>query len=885
MDSDPPPSPTGPGLESVIEQPPAFTPTVLQNARFNQRFEILEPGTTMALPLLLFPDGDTLVYIDPAPEDGPPRLRKPPTVHRIHSDRLLVTGSEYFKRRLGPRQQTRVRKQRGFPDTLPDGITYVLDLTPPTLEEEAIISMTEVSCPMEIRTWASSKHTWDLPSQCVGGTDETEMVEEAFFPSALDGSPPEEDQEHQDWGGDSREEEAEAEEEEEEEEEGEDENEKEQAGPRTYRRAGLPVEYSAARHRDGIEQVLHVLEGLNITLDTPCKLWTFFAVAKIFKVATVPAVGDLVSSWFYMANNMRFVEIHPQIAYRVACGIESQVICRNAFVGLVGDEALLYLIRAGRLQPLKGWEKYFARSRAADSLDDSEMQRVEYASKSFADEVIGRFLYLAGTEMTWLADLEEFQKLTQLVQDSPADKHMVLFLISKLREYIRYQIYRALDSVRDTWRSCDSVPPGHNEPYLLAFRPCDLLQRIIGKKFWMALLVLDLTSRETNDPNIHHSIADVGSGLLAFLGQDTARILNISHIWLRHLVDEFNNTVALRTNATTSSWVMAAQIASKKKRWAFNLDRRCPLPFANANISTSGNVPSTIPDDPTTLPFRPVAGSSAATDIDMKTSLPYRPAPPQKGLATSSSDSIEDELDLFARDMRSEGYSSSENLENRKFNLEAFFAQVSSFLSTYSRRLVFPYNEYNISLEATPTLTCLGEDQYQYLPLWAGGNDDKSGGVYTDHNIPLMNNGGFSAPGPAVHTGSGASTPCSFSEINPSDSMSTVFGASHHATYSHISDLMSVNSAEFAPNCDEEMETMEEAIHLALSDVESSVPSAQSTEEESNLDYDSDGAGTVTMGSPCLSDDIDIDMENPSSDDDLDVVEFELEDGSDRETK
>ncbi|KAJ6133804.1 hypothetical protein N7523_000126 [Penicillium sp. IBT 18751x] len=864
MDSNPPPSPTGYRLEAVIERPPAFTPTDLHNARLSHQQNVPQSGNVMVLPLLLFPDGDTLVYIDPAPEDGAPRLRKPSTVHRIHSDRLLATNSDYFKRRLGPRQQTRVRKQRGFPDTLPEGIKYVLDLTPPTLEEEAIISMTEVSCPMEIRTWANSKIVWHLPSQCVGGTDETEMVEEAIFPPAEDHSPMEEDHDYQDWEDDAREEEAS--------------EEKEQEPPRMYQRAGLPVEYSAVRHRHGIEQVLHVLEGLNVTLDTPCKLWTFFAVAKLFKVATFPAVADLISSWFYMENNTRFIEVHPQIAYRVACGIESQTLCRNAFVGLVGDEALLYLIRAGQLKPVKAWEKNFARSRAAESLDDSEIQRIEYASKSFADEVIGHFLHLAGADMIWLADLAEFQKLTQLAQESPANKPMVLDLISKLRDCIRYKIYTALASAGDTWRSCDSVPPGHHEAYLLAFRPCDLLQRIIGRRFWKALLVLDFRLSEIFDSKAHHSIADVGSGILAFLGQDTARIHNVSRAWLGQRVDAFNSTVAVRGNAATGPWAAATQIANEKQRWTSNSNRRCPLPFANALIST-GNVPVAKSHLPTTLPIRTVAESSAFTEIDVNASLPFRPAPPQTNPITSSSVLIADGVDSSAQDMTSEESFVSETLESRMFNLQEFFAQVSSYMSTYSRKLLFPYNEQNISLEATPTLTCLGEDQYQYLPLWAGGNDDKSGGVYADHNIPLLNRGGFSAPGPAVHTGSVASSSCSFSEINPSDSMSTVFGASHHATNSHISDLISVNSAGSSQNLHGEMA----AAHLAPSDVESSVPSVLSIEEELNLGNGSDGAGTVTMGSPCLSDDLGISMEHPSSDDDLAIVEFELQDGSHRE--
>jgi hypothetical protein len=836
-----------------------------------------EQDKIMALPLLLFPDGDTLVYIDPAPEDGPQCLPKPTVVHRIHSERLLATGSDYFKRRLEPRQQTRIRKQRGFANILPDGVKYFLDLTPPTLEEDAIISMTELSCPIEIRTWANSKHEWDLPHQCVGGIDETVMVEEVISP-ILDAWLAKED--HEDLNQNCHFEDEEDEEEGEgegEEEEGEEEEEKEGDVddemvlklPRTRQRPGLPVEYSAARHRDGIEQVLHVLEGLSVTLNTPCKLWTFFAIAKIFKVATVPAVSDLISSWFYMANNTRFIEIHPEIAYRVACGIESQTLCHNAFVGLVGDEALLYLIRAGQLQPVKAWEKHFSRSRAADSLDDSERQCVEYASKSFADDVVGCFLHLAGAEMTWLADILEFQKLTQHIQNSPADKPMVLVLIQQLKSYLRFKIYRALASVGDTWRSCDSVPPPHIQDDFM-FRHCDLLQRIIGKKFWMGLMTLDFETSGVHDPQDHRSIVDVGSGLPAFRGQEAAQICPIPRVWLDQRVDKFNNTVILRENAATNPQALAAWRAGEKERWTFDLNRYCPVPFADTAISTPGNVPSTDTDALATLPFRPAAGSNDFAITNVCTHLPFRPAPPQKSLAISSSDVIEDEPGSITLNFRLE---KPHNLKT--FNLHEFFAHVSEYVCTYSGRLILPYHAYNIPLDATSTLPCLGENQFKYLPLWAGGNDDESGGVFTDHNIPPMDIGGFSAPGPAVHTGSGASTSCSFSEINPSDSMSTVFGASHHATYSHVSDLMSVNSAEFALH--DHVESVNEVLGPTFDDVESFVLSSQTAGEDLRMNYDSDDVGTVVIDSADLLNDFDIDMEHHDSDEDPGTEDFELE--------
>jgi hypothetical protein len=41
------------------------------------------------------------------------------------------------------------------------------------------------------------------------------------------------------------------------------------------------------------------------------------------------------------------------------------------------------------------------------------------------------------------------------------------------------------------------------------------------------------------------------------------------------------------------------------------------------------------------------------------------------------------------------------------------------------------------------TLTSLNDAEWKYLPLWAGGNDDGSGGVFEDTEIPILETGGF----------------------------------------------------------------------------------------------------------------------------------------------
>jgi hypothetical protein len=260
--------------------------------------------------------------------------------------------------------------------------------------------------------------------------------------------------------------------------------------------------------------------------------------------------------------------------------------------------------------------------------------------------------------------------------------------------------------------------------------------------------------------------------------------------------------------------------------------------------------------------------------IDVNTTLPFRPAPSQMDPTTSQSAEIDDELNSIVVDARLEDLFTSENIDDGKFDLRQFFVQVSSYVRSYARRLIYPYDTRATSLDATDTLTCLGDNQYQFLPLWAGGNDDETGGVFTDHNIPVMDTGGFSAPGPAVHTGSGASTEDSFSEIGPSDSMSTIHGASHHATQSHMSDLMSIDSVDTAPIEQKDGRSRHEAVESVFGDAESTAASIQSTEEEFDSDNRSNGASTVIMGSPSLSDDVD--MEHPESDEDFEDAEFEL---------
>ena len=82
-----------------------------------------------------------------------------------------------------------------------------------------------------------------------------------------------------------------------------------------------------------------------------------------------------------------------------------------------------------------------------------------------------------------------------------------------------------------------------------------------------------------------------------------------------------------------------------------------------------------------------------------------------------------------------------------------------------------------LDLRLTNTLVCLTDSEWKYLPLWAGGNDDDSGGVFDDE-VPLADTG-FSTAGPKVHTGVGSSRASSDFEMLGG---STINGSYHTST-------------------------------------------------------------------------------------------------------
>jgi hypothetical protein len=80
-------------------------------------------------------------------------------------------------------------------------------------------------------------------------------------------------------------------------------------------------------------------------------------------------------------------------------------------------------------------------------------------------------------------------------------------------------------------------------------------------------------------------------------------------------------------------------------------------------------------------------------------------------------------------------------------NPKTMLIQFSDLLSRYCEDILYPPHIYHgadpIPRDLMDTLMCLGDDEWKYLPLWAGGNDDGTGGVFDEVDVPNLEAGGF----------------------------------------------------------------------------------------------------------------------------------------------
>lgn len=504
---------------------------------------------SIELVLLSTADADTLVYIGAPPQqfdqtdEAYARIASHfVNFHKIHSKNVLCLGSAKLEELLGPSSQFRIerrlRNQGILPDGRPHGIKYLLDLRPPSEDDDAIFLITELSCSSGILTWFEAQKRYDIPRIMVCGQDDSSLLPnhsnnairarkqskalkkssdasqpsraepstlqplvnvgpshskeskpsrignwEGVFPAAP-AIPDEvvdyEDDVHATANIGNNQEPSEP---------------SPDAATNGASREQLDIqpEYSQLRHWSAIERLLHAIEGNDPMLDSAPKLWTYFAVANYFGCASHERVSGWITKWLFTAPNHNFIQCNPEVCYRIGLGIQSEVLIKDAFSLLVGEKALINLRREHSAVESFDLQVSVA-GRKLGLLDEDELGRIDHAANIFIKRIQSGYDALIGQDMLWLQRSTVFGVLSNFVAHSRDEEEIAQQLKEYIKTFVRTRVIWALardykGDLPETEQAPESVRSfyPHASAQFSIYNELSEEERICSRFFWMVL--------------------------------------------------------------------------------------------------------------------------------------------------------------------------------------------------------------------------------------------------------------------------------------------------------------------------------------------------------------------------------------------------------------
>ena len=626
-----------------------------------------------------FEDGDTLVLID-----APPRLKDQTLssyaqtaahycqYHRIHSQKLLETGSKVFERLLSVDKQTRQLRtlKKFFPNGKPDGIKYVLDVRPPSEDEEAILLVTELSCTHGVLVWHKVGPCFGVSPLLINGKDDIEhlpalkdvpieandpdldglsTVSEMIPSEAVEQTTTSSEQETAPIKQASNEESSNS------------------VGKDQPSLPQADQEYSPIRHRSAIERVLSAIEHQDPRLDSAPKVWKYFAVAKHFECATHERVSGWITKWIFAFPNNNFIQCNPEVCYRIGLGINCYDLTRDAFSILVGEQALMRVHSHGH-----AISNLSVHGRVRENLDDDEQNRVSHAASQLVTRMQDKFRDLLNVEAILLQHVPEYGLVRHFEPRNGYEQAVKNDVILQICGYVRMRILAAL------YRTSAYYMPYHILPAHLGTDSELITQNLTGCSAYNATYY-GLTGEE--------------------------RIFTRT-FWIMLGCEDFANSYFPPE--------FAGHVA--EKCWAL----------------LSPSFPDVAP-----LPM-------ASYDSLMDSFERFNQMRHESLQALQEQYAFDTEVPYIAPDFHS-------------IRLLDILEGVNSAMRQFTTPITEPPHLWHIG-DRLPTglidtLMCLADEEWKYLPLWAGGNDDGTGGVFDETDVPILEAGGFSTPGPKVHTG------------------------------------------------------------------------------------------------------------------------------------
>ncbi|TFB03811.1 hypothetical protein CCMA1212_004395 [Trichoderma ghanense] len=719
--------------------------------------------------------GDTLVFVD-FPNVSLRRSRQTDCYGvpyssqklRVHSQKLLATGSAKFAEMLSPTYQFRIKRRKKLTKDLPEGVKYVLDLTPPSEGDDLVSQMTQLSLTPGIIKWWAASGLHKVSNWLVSGHDDVCTCGRQHIPGwgapRQDGTGQGQGQE----GGRSCDEES---------------------APEDHKPPGSNLvdtavtaltpedliskkehginqpyeipdyrnipDYCPIRHCNSIIRLLMMIEGQDIMLDSANRVWTLVAVAKIFDCTSV--IRDRVAQWIMFSENTKFIEVLPEEALQIGFDLELVQVTQCAFRILVNELALKETAtqqHPGTSSPDLNRVTVFGRR--LGNLDDELHNIVQHAARALVERVSvipGKFRGREALD-NWMVD--EWAKLL------------------RMEDVLRQQ---------------------PDEASIKALTSVSTLMAAVRRSITSALLRVSLATHTEGHP------------ALASMDEDRATYV---------LPEDFK--------------------LLKDILPLLNINQRLLCPFAYQQMSEMWH------SDPNESKW--LAMANEVSPVSVKATMEIARDDIQRAVEANPEMASQPSWAVFMDP--GEG---PPRVKNPILDLEAFNRQLHDAALPYSNSWMRSDIEPALDITRHLLLT-LDNNEMKFLPLWAGGCNDGTGGVFQEELPPAY--WGPSGPGPAYHTGitipSTSSTSGSlvdgFSAFNVrgstvvgsvdvQDGISTVYAPDHV-----IADDVSIASESFEVESYQEARFAVPAEHQAMGDaVDMMVES---------VDSDSDTASATT---------------------------------------
>ncbi|KAL8705081.1 MAG: hypothetical protein Q9201_001807 [Fulgogasparrea decipioides] len=507
-------------------------------------------------------------------------------------------------------------------------------------------------------------------------------------------------------------------------------------------------ELSPIRHRNSIVKVMNAIRGVDPDLDSAVKVYTTATVARFFGITQSP-LTDYIIRWIRAPPNSLFIEALPEIALKIGDSLQNYDLIRDSFAVLVGEDALA---------TIKGDSNASctAYGRTKHDIPELYKSRIEYASRSFADRVTHIFEDLVEGDMKWMETLPQFKKLMENCDESLAA--VVAQTRVELKAVVRDHIFTVLycdlqDAPQPSLGSKggDCLYPRTTQASL--WNTLDVAERVMTITFWRALRDSCFESKFRWPSNLKS--------------------------WPRRFENASNLAPASNTNCWAPELSEARERSMRRKHSLkevhngvlLNLIKQC-----RNRRSPSVHSLDVVPQQPIEL-----------ESITKPPGLANQEAPPMSlsfvaqllKRLQSSGDPKEPPTYPTSTEQGTGHPVDSESVGGINFNLDKFHHDVQVYLHTLCRKMLDPpdVDRTEPMYQAmTPTLLCLDDSEWKYLPLYAGGCDDGSGGTFND-DVPLADTG-FSTAGPGIHTHTGSSAASSeFDFVGRQDLEST-----HHTS-------------------------------------------------------------------------------------------------------